>query len=441
MVGRIAICLVLLLAASGVVNAQGSWSERTRAGEWAFSRGDEARAEAEFRAALDLAALYPEGDPRLGESLANLARLYEHEMRMEEAQPLYQLLLADTEHRLGDSHPDLLDPLVAVARTSIQIGDVPTAEASLERYREIADATGAADPAQHWRALALYARMLTIREENASALELQRSVVSVQSSDPGATDLERASEMETLAQMEILHGSAEGVEELVNEVILLRREEGAGGEAEVLSDAAATAFGAGHIELADRLANLALDAAQDGESTSLTAQRVLADVAWVEVRRGSDRLADLTAVDADPQALGEAALRHETLLRMQNDSLAVTDPERVETLRRLAAIDTMRGNLADAVTWQRQYADAVLAGGGDPAIHAEDGLAFLLTEDGRWAEALTVNSALLERLEAKWGEDDLRLAPVVERQVLLLSELGRKKEAKTYRKQLGRLGG
>lgn len=152
-------------------------------------------------------------------------------------------------------------------------------------------------------------------------------------------------------------------------------------------------------------------------------------------------MADLTAVDADPQALGEAALRHETLLRMQNDSLAVTDPERVETLRRLAAIDTMRGNLADAVTWQRQYADAVLAGGGDPAIHAEDGLAFLLTEDGRWAEALTVNSALLERLEAKWGEDDLRLAPVVERQVLLLSELGRKKEAKTYRKQLGRLGG
>ena len=440
MVVRVASCLVLLLAVSGVVGAQGSWSERTRAGEWAFSRGDQARAEVEFRGALDLATLFPEGDPRLEASLANLARLYEHEMRMEEAQPLYQLLLAAREHRLGDGHPELLDPLVAVARTSVQIGDVPTAEACLERYREIADVSGAADPAQHWRALALYARMLSIREESEAALSLQRSAVAVQSSDPGATEMERASEMESLAQMEILYGEAAGVEELLDEVIRLRREEGVLGEAEVFSEAASTAVGAGHTELAEQLAGRALDAVQEGDSAPAAAHRVLADVAWMEVRRGSDRLADLTAVEADPQVLDEAALRHEILLQIQNDTLAVTDPERVETLRRLAAIETMRGDLAGAVTWQRQYADAVMAAGGDTAIQAADGLAFLLTEDGRWSEALTVNSALLDRLEASWGASDPRLAPVVERQVLLLTELGRKKEAKAMRKRLAKLG-
>ncbi len=439
MVVRIASHLVLLLAVSGVVTAQGTWSERTRAGEWAFSRGDQVRAEEEFKAALDLAMLYPEGDPRLEISMANLARLYEHEMRMEEAQPLYQLLLAAREFRLGDSHEGLLDPLVAVARTSVQIGDVPTAEASLERYREIADASGAADPAQHWRALALYARMLNIREESEAALSLQRSAVAVQASDPGATDMERASELESLAQMELLYGDVTGVVELLEEVIELRRGDGPGGDADVLSEAASTAVGAGHTELAEELATRAMEGVEEGATPPVTAQRVLADVSWMEVRRGSDRLADLTAVEAEAVELDSAALRHEDLLQIQNDTLAVTDPERVETLRRLAAIETMRGDLAEAAVWQRQYADAVSAAGGDTAVLAADGLAFLLTEDGRWSEALTVNSRLLEQLEASWGDSDPRLAPVLERQMLLLTELGRKKEAKAFRKRLAKL--
>ena len=436
---RIASHLVVLLAVAGMATAQGTWSERTRAGEWAFSRGDQARAEEEFQAALDLAMLYPEGDPKLEISLANLARLYEHEMRMEEAQPLYQLLLAARENRLGASHEGLLDPLVAVARTSAQIGDVPTAEASLERYREIADASGAADPAQHWRALALYARMLSLQEANDVALSLQRSAVAVLDSDPGATDVERALELESLAQMEILYGDTTGVEGLLDEVIRLRREDGLGGGVDVLSEAASTAVGAGHTELAEELATRALEGVEEGDTPPMTAQRVLADVSWLGVRRGSDRLADLTAVDADAVALDLAALRHHELLLIQNDNLAVTDPDRVETLRRLAAIQTMRGDLSEAVVWQRQYAEAVSAAGGDTAMLAADGLAYLLTESGRWSDALNVNSALLEQLEASWGSSDPRLAPVLERQMLLLTELGRKKEAKAFRKRLAKL--
>jgi len=70
---------------------------------------------------------------------------------------------------------------------------------------------------------------------------------------------------------------------------------------------------------------------------------------------------------------------------------------------------------------------------------AADGLAYLLTESGRWSDALNVNSALFEQLEASWGSSDPRLAPVLERQMLLLTELGRKKEAKAFRKRLAKL--
>jgi hypothetical protein len=83
----------------------------------------------------------------------------------------------------------------------------------------------------------------------------------------------------------------------------------------------------------------------------------------------------------------------------------------------------------------------VSGAGGDRAALAQDGLAFLLTEAGRYGEALTVNDPLLTGLETVWGADDPRLVPVLQRQELLLAELGRKKEAKAIRKRLRKLGG
>ena len=89
--------------------AQDSWTAHTNVGEYAFARGDLERAESEFRAALEIAQRLPAGDRRLETSLQNLARLYEHESDFDRAQPLYQLLLAAKEHRLGTEHPDLLN--------------------------------------------------------------------------------------------------------------------------------------------------------------------------------------------------------------------------------------------------------------------------------------------------------------------------------------------
>jgi tetratricopeptide (TPR) repeat protein len=440
MVRQIAVLVLVMTAVVGVVGAEESWSDRTRAAEWAFSRGDFDRAEAEFRAALEIAQQLPEGDRRLETSLENLGLFFEHQMRMDEAQPVYLLLLAAQEHRVGDSDPVLLGTLFAVARASIPTGDTPTARESLQRYVDIADATGAAKPDQHWRVLSLYARIETLVEEPDRALQLQRSAVAVLRSDPGATELERASEIESLAQMETLHGTAEGVEALLVESVELRRADGAGGAAEVYAGAASTALGAGEPELAERLAAKALSETAEGESEPVEAHRVLADAAWMKVRRGSGEIRDLMAVEAEPALLQDAAVKNETLLELREAQWATDDPDRIEILSRLAMIATMKRELDRAAHWQRLRAEALSTAGGDPLIQATDGLAFLLTENGSWQDALDVNTELLTDLEAMWGERDPRLAPVIERQITLLTELGRKKEAKPLRKQLRKLG-
>jgi hypothetical protein len=357
---------------------------------------------------------------------------------MADAQAKYLLLLAVQEHDAGPEAPALLDTLLSVARTSQAIGDVPQAQASLRRYLDLAETTGVADAGQRWRVLAALARTESLQEHHDAALELQRSAVAALDQDAGAGSVERAVQLESLAQMEILHGAADSAEELLARAVKLRAEAGEGDGAEVLAAAAVTALGAAEPGLAERLALRASDAAGGIEEAPLEAVRVLAEAAWLEVRRGSGSLAELLAVADDAARLTEADARLTAYLG-RLEELPEDAPERVETLSRLARVAAMRGDLEAAVRWQRRLADALAAHGGEPALRADDGLAFLLVEAGRPDEALTVNTRLLEGLGAQWGEDDPRLAPVLERQAGLLAELGHRKQAKAVRKRLRKL--
>jgi hypothetical protein len=139
--------------------------------------------------------------------------------------------------------------------------------------------------------------------------------------------------------------------------------------------------------------------------------------------------------------LAVAASRNETLLKLHDAEWATDDPDRIEIVSRLAKIATMSGELARAARWQELTVAGLAESGGEPLIQATDGLAFLLTESGQWQEALEVNTELLADLEAMWGERDARLTPVLERQMGILTELGRKKEAKAIRKRLRKLTG
>jgi tetratricopeptide (TPR) repeat protein len=438
--GRAA-CLILALLVAGTASAIEPWEYRTNAAEFAFANGDFERAEAEFRGALELAQKMPQGDPRLEISLDNLARFFEHQSRFEEAQPHYLLLQAAQENRLGPDHPALFDSLLAVARVSIPIGDTPTAEASLERYLEIAESTGAADPDQHWRVLSMFARMKTLSEENEAALALQRRAVEVMRDNAVATGLEGAAELETLAQMELVDGSAESAEALLIEAVKLRSEDGESGRADALATAAATALGANQPEIAGRLAERALEAARAEGGDELPALKVLADASWLQVRRAGN-LGDLIGTSSDDPALITAGQRLGALAELQSAALPPGHPDRLETMSRLVRIEALLGEVNDAANWQRRFVDEKRPAASDAspaALSARNDLVTLLAAAGRADEAVAANATIIQALEATHGPNDARLVAPLERQHNLLVDAGRKKEARAIRKRLKKL--
>jgi hypothetical protein len=63
----------------------------------------------------------------------------------------------------------------------------------------------------------------------------------------------------------------------------------------------------------------------------------------------------------------------------------------------------------------------------------------LLAASGDTSAAVAENSQLIGRLESSYGETDARLIPPLQRQLELLIDAGRKKEAKAIRKRLKKL--
>jgi tetratricopeptide (TPR) repeat protein len=429
------IALIIALAISTNATAQTDWGGHTRTGEYAFARGDFARAEAEFRAALEIAQQLPAGDRRLEMSLENLARFYEHQSDFDQAQSLYHLLLAAQEMRLGLEDPGLLDTLLAVARTAQPSGDVPTVEESLTRYARIADATGMADPAQRWRALAMLARTETLQENPDGALRWQRQAVKALADDSGATETERADTIETLAHMELVAGEAQSAEFLLGQVAKLRTGDGGvNATASTMAQGAAVAFGAGEFETAEELALRALDASPNPEE-ELEARNVLADVSWIRVGRGADDVGDLLAAASEDEALVTASDRLRSVEALEKG----TNPE---TLTRLVQVEARRGLPAEAAKWQRLVLESVQATSGPSspaAIEALRNLITLLAAAGHTEEALAENGSILGSLESSFGEMDPRLVRDLEVRLGLLTELGRKKEAKAVRKRIKKL--
>jgi tetratricopeptide (TPR) repeat protein len=441
MILRFALAVIATLVCTAAA-AQATWESHTRTGEYAFAIGETERAEQEFRAALALAQQLPPPDLRLETSLGNLAKLYEHGQRFSEALPMYQLQTAAAEARLGNDDPELLDPLLGVARTAIPTGDVPAAEDALRRYRSIAAASEAADPDQHWIALSLLARTLTLQDQPEEALTMQREAVAVLEEANRPTELERAAAIESLAQMELMHGSPDAAENLLVRAAELRAADIEGGSiAEMLTAAAGTAYTAGEFDVAEKLGQQALAAATDEgrDTTPITA--VLADVAWMRVQRGTDNLGDLYLAASPGPDLDRA---YDRLLAIHGAVDSATSPAAIaENLSRLAQVGALRGEVEDAGHWQRMFVDLERERAGadsDRAMAAQENLIGLYIAAGRIDQAVTANAWLIAAQERAWGETSPRLVPSLERQLDLLTTAGLKKEAKKVKKRLKRLG-
>jgi len=432
---RIVGALVVAALVSVTVGAQSNWSAHTRAGEYSFARGDLERAEKEFQAALEIAQGLPAGDQRLETSLENLARFYEHDSDFDRAQPLFQLLLAAQETRLGMTDPALLDTLFAVARVSQPMGDVPTVEESLQRFDEIAEATRAADPRHHWQALQMMARMKIVSEDEDQALLWQRKAVAVIAGDKRATEEERADAIESLANMELNAGEGFAAEQLYVQLAELRTlEDEADGMPRTMAQGAVAAYGAGQLETAERLAMRSLNADPDSDA-EMKARSVLADLSWLKVNRGTDDLEILLAAAGDNEELARARSRQRSLLELE-------DPDQRHTLSRLVQIETLRGYPENAARWQEQLLALVESTAGPTsgaAVSTRTDLVTLLAAAGKTDEAIHENQAILTMIETEHGANDSRLLPVLEQRLELFTADGQKKQAKKVRKRIKRL--
>ena len=429
------ILVACLIAASPLAHAQSSWGTHTRAGEYAFAQGDLKRAESEFQAALEIAQRFPAGDLRLETGLENLARFYEHESDLDKAQPLYQLMLAAQEVRLGTEDPGLLGTLYAVARVSQPMGDLPTAKDSRERYAEIAETSGTGDPRHQWQALSLLARLEIITDDNDAALQWQRRAVEAVAEDPGATADERADQLESLAQMELTAGEGRRAEMALVQLATLRQDEDeADAMAQTMAEGSAAAFAAGEFETAERLAMRTLNA-HPNTAAETTARTVLADISWAWVSRGTDDLDILLSAAGDDEELHRADNRLRALAVLEND-------RNPETLRRQVQVKVLRAQPAEAARRQRELIviiDETEGPASTGALAARSDLVTLLAAAGEYDEALAVNTAVLAEMEADFGADDPRLLPVLEQRIEVLTAAGQKKQAKKIGKRMKKL--
>jgi hypothetical protein len=428
---RVVVALVIATIAASAASAQASWSSHTSAGEYAFARGDLDRAESEFRAALEIAQGFPAGDRRLETSLENLARLYEHESDFDRAQPLYQLLVVAKEFRLGKENPALLDSLYALARVSQPMGDLPTVESSLEQFAAIAATSGAADPRQHWQVLQMLARMQTIQERPDQAVEWQRRAAEAISDDRGATSQERIELLVSLAEMELLAENGTAAERIYGQVAELRTEND---EAEALpvtmAQGAEAALAAAQFETAERLAMRAVNADPDAAAL-LQARKVLAELSWIKVNRGSNDMETLLAAASDDEELVRARDRLRALILLEG-------ADKRTTLSRLAQVEALRGQPASAADWQLQLLEFV-ADDAEAAAAARRDLVTLLAAAGRYEEALAQNAVVLAEIEAQYGPSDQRLLPILSQRQALCEAAGDKKQAKKIKKQIKKL--
>jgi len=432
-----AIALTVLLGGSAL--AIDPWEYHQRLGERYFAYGQTARAEEELKKALKIAGAFPPGDRRLEATLEDLAKLYENQQRVDQAQPMYALLLAAIEARAGKDSPELLPALAAAGRTALAGGDVPTAKEDLNRYAALAATTGAADPDRHRQVLEMLSRMAAVEGDFDTALARQRQAV--QLLDGGtATGEERAVSLENLAQLELAHGSAEAGAKLLHRVADLQAADpDLGSPPTTLIKGAQAALGGGNPNVAAGLARAALETGATG-AEELEARSIVADAAWRAIGAQGVSPADLLGTKKDDPSVTGARKNLDELESLQRQDLGANDPRRIATLKRLARLAAMEDD-ADGSLQYLSELEGIGHANGNASLELSslEERAGLLRAAGRTADAIEANSKLIAAIEAARGPDDPSLLPVLKKQEELLRAARRKKEARRIHKRLRKL--
>lgn len=423
--------------------AADTWSEHTRAGEWAFVHGRMDSAETEFRAALKIAQSLSEDDPRLEESLRNLGRLFEHQGELDRAEPLYQLLLAAEEHRLGEDSPEILETLAALARTAIPAGDHPVAMESLRRYLRIASGLDQVpNEDQYCAVLSTLAHMEAINEEGDAAILHQRQATERALSNPGLETSDRVAALENLARFEFRFGdAAKGEAAIRRESKLLAGDSEPAAARNVLLAGAQTALDQGAWEAAAHLAEAVPAEALSPEEKYQQA-RIRADALWKSVRLSSSELVALAAAaDNTPERQAADAALEELLDLERRDQAFGSGID--QTLGSLVRVSLLRGRVDEALKYQEEIIQLRAGKTGKsstPTIEAlKDRLELVLLDPSHIDQAVQAGRALIAAEESAFGENSPELLPDLRRQLEILVEAREKREARKLKKRIRKL--
>jgi hypothetical protein len=304
-------------------------------------------------------------------------------------------------------------------------------EDSLQRFAAIAETSGEADPRQRWQVLQMLARMQTIQEKPDRAVEWQRQAAEAIAEDRGATSEERIHLLVSLAEMELVAENGPAAERIYVQVAELRKEEDeADAFPDTMAEGAEIALAATQFDTAERLAMRATHAHPDADA-ELQARKVLVELSWIKVNRGTDDMENLLAAAGDNEELVRARDRLRELFLLEG-------ADKRTTLTRLAQVEALRGQPAAAADWQLQLLELV-ADDTETAATARRDLVTLLAAAGRYDEALAENAVVLADLETQYGPSDNKLVPILSQRQELCEAAGDKKQAKKIKKQIKKM--
>ena len=139
LIGLLAVPAIVLLLVFALDDLR--WQDHMDTAEAAYEQGSQAEAEAEYRAAIEVAEGFREPDARLAESLERLGQVYDDGGRYAEAEPLLLSALAIRETAQGPDHADTAATLDRLARLYDELGKyqagIPYAERAVAIFERL----------------------------------------------------------------------------------------------------------------------------------------------------------------------------------------------------------------------------------------------------------------------------------------------------------------
>src|SRR5688572_23723424 len=201
------------------------WETQNEAGRRFFGKGDFARAEQAFVAAIREAEQLGAADLRLATSLANLAQLKLRQRKYDDADRLFRRSLQIRESTLGPDHASLVQTVNGLAAVCYARGDIDAAEPLFQRALSITERRLGAQHPDIVTSLNSLARIAFKRNDHAAAGPLLERLLVLKESTLGPDHPESAPILGSLVKVRCAEGALDEAERLARRAVSIRERE------------------------------------------------------------------------------------------------------------------------------------------------------------------------------------------------------------------------